>query len=325
METYKSSFVGTHSPTTKAILGDLSQPGVVSRLKEIVGNQHLDVLIGGPPCQDFSPARLRHRRRMSRMGLIGEYLKILGDFAPTAFLFENVPGLLAVDGGSHWEHVLHECENMGYLVLGKVLDAQEHGVPQRRRRLFVVGIASSRGMSFRFPVPTEPTSNVWQTIGKLLPLEAGEVDPNDPDHLARNHRPATVEYLKQIGPGQSWRDVRESRVLDCHKGHNGHYDVYGRMEGDRVAPTITGGCTNPSKGRFIHPTQNRGITVREAALLQTFPPDWHFFGGIEAASRQVGNAVPINLGRKLAAAMRVTLRAATPISLSKVDEIDAYA
>lgn len=107
-----------------------------------------------------------------------------------------------------------------------------------------------------------------------------------------------VKYFSQIPPGGSWRDA--DRRLPCQVGHNGHYDTYGRMRGDEIAPTLTGGCTNPSKGRFIHPTQDRGLTVREAALLQTFPRDWYFHGGVESQSLQVGNAVPVKLGEALA-------------------------
>jgi len=307
-DTYQESFINRRSPTTTLIRSRIEAPATLEKLDAVRDSRPVDVLLGGPPCQDFSPARLKRRRSAARSSLIHDYLRLLRAVRPRAFLFENVPGLQAADGGRHWGAFRGTLQTLGYRMLTDVLDAQNYGVPQRRRRLFVVGVSNDCG-EFSFPEPQGPPKGVMDAIGHLPPLRAGERCPEDTNHRARKHRAETVAYLRAIPPGGSWRDAKAHRVLDCHKGHTGHYDVYGRMEGNEVAPTITGGCTNPSKGRFIHPTQHRGLTVREAALLQTFPEDWTFLGGVEAASQQVGNAVPVRLGRALAERLRASLTA----------------
>lgn len=307
IETYRASMVGRHSPETAVFHTDVRDPCLISALQRALAGRRLDVLVGGPPCQDFSPACLKRKRREDRMTLVADYLRILGNLMPQVFLFENVPGLLKADEGSHWRAIEEQVGTLGYSVTHQLLNAQDFEVPQRRQRLFVVGFVKTPQASFCFPEPSSRRVTVRDAIGCLKPLQAGHGDRNDPNHRARSHRPHIVEYLKQIPPGGSWRSRKDLRVLACHSGHNGHYDVYGRIEYDEVSPTITGGCTNPSRGRFIHPTQHRGLTVREAALLQTFPKDWRFHGGIESASQQVGNAVPINLGRALARCVKRSL------------------
>lgn len=308
LATYRHSMVEVYSPETVIIDSDVRERSVPPRLLAALAGRQLDVLVGGPPCQDFSPACLSRKRREDRMILVRDYLRLLSELRPEVFLFENVPGLLSADEGSHWSFIQREVTSLGYAVDHQLLNAEDFGVPQRRRRLFVVGVTASRMGHFTFPVGDAPRVTVRAAIAKLKPLRAGFGDRADPDHRARSHRPHIVEYLKQIPPGGSWRSRKDLRVLPCHAGHNGHYDVYGRIAYDDVSPTITGGCTNPSRGRFIHPTQHRGLTVREAALLQTFPRTWHFHGGIESASQQVGNAVPIELGRALARSVREALR-----------------
>ncbi|MFH1468134.1 MAG: DNA cytosine methyltransferase [Pseudomonadota bacterium] len=318
--TYRVSFMDGHSPDTELFQGDLADPEALVVLRRMLGRRRVDVVVGGPPCQDFSPARLRKKPVAERMHLVHDYLRILATLQPRAFLFENVPGLLRADGGRTWRSILEGSATMGHRVFHQVLDAQEHGVPQRRKRLFVVGIEEESAAAFSFPEPSGYRKTVWEIIGSLPRLDAGEADSTDPDHRARSHRQETVEYLAQIPQGGSWRSCTDVRTLPCHRSHNGHYDVYGRMEAHEVAPTLTGGCTNPSRGRFIHPFQHRGLTIREAALLQTFPPSWHFCGGIESATQQVGNAVPVELGRRLAQALAETLRGRAPVVSRLVPE-----
>lgn len=306
--TYRASMVAKYSRGTAVIDDDIRNPEVMARLKRLMGGDRLDVLVGGPPCQDFSQARLRRRRSEERMSLVRDYLRVLKELRPRVFLFENVPGLLAADEGAHWGQIRENVEARGYEVASKLLNAEDFGVPQRRQRLFVVGWLADCAKPFEFPTPPRGEQRtVRDAIRHLKPLAAGKGDRDDPNHRARSHRPDIVAYIKQIPPGGSWRSCREVRVLDCHSTHNGHYDVYGRIRWDDISPTITGGCTNPSRGRFIHPSQNRGLTVREAALLQTFPMDWEFHGGVESASQQVGNAVPVRLGAALARSVRASL------------------
>lgn len=306
--TYRKSFVESRSPTTELLQLDISATDTQNKLLKVAkaaGN--IDVLIGGPPCQDFSPARIKAERQAMRMSLLDHYLAVLKGLRPRAFLFENVPGLQSADDGRHWNRLSAAVRALGYSLSSELLNAEDFGVPQRRRRLFVVGLRD-RAQAFSFPVGKEKAPTVMEAIGHLPALKAGETSVEDVQHGARRHRAETVKYLAKIPQGGAWRSCREERVLPCHEHHRGHYDVYGRMRGDAVAPTITGGCTNPSKGRFIHPTQHRGLTVREAALLQSFPGDWVFVGGIESRSLQVGNAVPVRLGQVLGEALAEVLR-----------------
>ncbi|WP_437712194.1 DNA cytosine methyltransferase [Sorangium sp. So ce448] len=308
--TYEKSFVRPYSPNTHLLASDIREQRIITTLKALrTGGGRIDIIIGGPPCQDFSPARLKRRRRGHRTGLVQQYFEILQALKPRAFLFENVPGLRTAVNGKYWQTVVSTADDLGYVLNADVLHAEDFGVPQRRHRLFVVGLRKSMG-KFVFPRGAEKPPTVAQIIGQLPRIRAGEAS-DDPMHRARRHRPETVEYLAHIPQGGAWRQAKERRVLDCHKKHNGHYDVYGRMRADDISPTITGGCTNPSKGRFIHPEQHRGLTVREAALLQTFPSDWYFCGGIESQSLQVGNAVPIKLGESLARALKAVLVSTT--------------
>lgn len=308
LETYCESMVRQNSPKTEVIDADIRSPEVLGRLKETLKGVSLDVLIGGPPCQDFSPACLKRKRCDERMSLVTDYLRVLAALRPRVFLFENVPGLLTADAGAHWTAIQMQVKGLGYEVSHQVLNAEDFGVPQRRRRLFVVGWLDGEAAKYTFPTPNAERMTVRRAIAHLTTLRAGFADSKDPNHRARAHRPEIVEYIKQIPKNGNWRSCQGHRVLACHVDHNGHYDVYGRIDYDDVSPTITGGCTNPSRGRFIHPTQHRGLTVREAALLQTFPPDWRFHGGIESASQQVGNAVPVRLGEALARCVHASLQ-----------------
>ncbi len=314
--TYERSFRQTYSPDTQLLVKSVGSAAVRRVLEKLRLTTPIDLVLGGPPCQDFSPARLRKPRNGQRSSLVRQYFKLLSVVQPRAFLFENVPGLRTAKSGKYWEELVEEAERIGYEVSHAELEASRFGVPQRRKRLFVVGVRANLGL-FVFPEGgSAKPPTVWQTIGHLQPLEAGELDPEDPMHRARCHRPDFVAYLKHIKEGQDWRDVRHVRVLPCHEEHNGHYDVYGRMRRDDISPTITGGCTNPSKGRFVHPTCHRGLTVREAALLQTFPSTWQFEGGVDSRAQQVGNAVPVKLGAALAHALREKLVTAISSSSS---------
>jgi DNA (cytosine-5)-methyltransferase 1 len=188
----------------------------------------------------------------------------------------------------------------------RIADAAEYGVPQRRKRLLVV---ASRVTAPSLPEPThgdgeadgiKPFVTVRDAIGRLRRLEAGEADPDDPFHQARRHSALTLQRLACIPEGGDRRNLPDELVLDCHRDHEGHYDVYGRMRWDRVAPTLTSGCTNVTKGRFCHPGQDRALTLREAMLLQTFPSHARLKGFTDGMALQVGNAVPSLLAERIA-------------------------
>jgi DNA (cytosine-5)-methyltransferase 1 len=213
--------------------------------------------------------------------------------------FENVAGM--VDG--RWRHrfdeLLADLEALGYRCRWDVLNAADYGVPQRRRRVVVVGSrlvdpalpAASHAASDEGGLPAHQT--VRDAIGGLRPLGPGEVDPADPLHRARRHSEIALQRLRAVPEGGGRMNLPPELQLACHQGHPGHYDIYGRMWWDRVAPTLTSGCTNVTKGRFAHPEQDRAITLREALLLQGFPADASLSGvNTDTMALQIGNAVP---------------------------------
>ena len=267
----------------------------------------LTLLFGCPPCQSFTVLRrgsATSEADEKRNGLVYEYLRLVGELRPRHIAFENVPELAE---GARWKPTFEafkkKLKRLGYEFKDEVVDAAEYGVPQRRRRLLVIG---SRVTQPILPARTHsqtgsdgliPFVTVRDAIGRgrLRELDSGEKDPEDPFHYARRHTDLVLRRLAALKEGQGRADLPDELVLECHKGHKGHYDIYGRMRWDDVAPTLTSGCTNVSRGRFAHPDQNRAITLREAMLLQTFPENAVLTGGIEKASLQVGNAVPSRL------------------------------
>lgn len=249
----------------------------------------LDLLAGCPPCQGFSSLRTLNggrRVRDDRNALIDDYLRFVRVLRPKAVMLENVPGLAAKQ---RFRRMVAELRRIGYKVNSAVLDASRYGVPQRRRRLILLA-GRSRRLNFADTIRSRPT--VRTTIASLpLPAES-----KDPLHGWCRRPSNAVERLIRAVPkdGGSRTDLPRHLWLDCHKKADGFFDVYGRMKWDDVAPTITGGCLNPSKGRFLHPEQDRAITPREAALLQGFPRTYRFSTrrGMYAIAQMIGNALP---------------------------------
>ncbi|MEE7456819.1 DNA (cytosine-5-)-methyltransferase [Methylorubrum populi] len=276
-----------------------------------------DLLLGGPPCQGFSI----HRLNGSGVGderneLVNVYFAFVRQFRPRAFLMENVPGMLWPRHARHLAAMRDHARETGYnLYEPAVIDARDFGVPQRRKRVIILGLEESvdrDGFTWP-PAPTHARPSPDGIPAGRLPwvncedvfAEAPAGDPNDV-HLT--HRADIVAAFARTPPDGGSRSD-SGRVLDCHRGHDGHSDVYGRIDRRQPAPTMTTACINPSKGRFVHPTLNHGITARQAARIQTFPDDYVFHGGLMAAGRQIGNAVPITLGAALIGHIAALLKA----------------
>jgi DNA (cytosine-5)-methyltransferase 1 len=271
-----------------------------------------DLVLGGPPCQGFSIHRIKSAGvGDARNALILRYFDFVRCLNPRAFLMENVPGLLWPRHKDFLDAFLQQSSLAGYRVIGPLrLDARDYGVPQRRVRVFVLGIR--RDVRFDDsewpPRPTHGSIRARTGCPKLRPwLPAAHVfampdvlgDEND-RHM--NHSPELIEVFRTTPiNGGSWRESK--RVLPCHAKHDGHSDVYGRIDPEHPGPTMTTACVNPSKGRFVHPTENHGITIRQAARFQTFPDEFVFKGGLMAAGVQIGNAVPVVLGEALLRAL----------------------
>jgi DNA (cytosine-5)-methyltransferase 1 len=181
-------------------------------------------------------------------------------------------------------------EKLGYGITVGVRDAADYGVPQRRRRFVLIGMRDGATVSFA----TSESSR--QTVRDALAALPPPAESSDPLHNHGERRSRRIRNLIAAVPkdGGGQRDLPRRRQLACHKRSNGFFDVYGRMFWDRPSPTITSGCINPSKGRFLHPDQNRAITLREAALLQSFPPDYviPLRAGKYRAADLIGNAIP---------------------------------
>jgi DNA (cytosine-5)-methyltransferase 1 len=269
----------------------------------------LTLLFGCPPCQSFTVLRRAAKATkddLRRNDLIFEYLRLVEALRPRHLAFENVPGLVEGRWRGYFDAFRDRLGTLGYTIEWRIADAAEYGVPQRRRRLLVVG---SRVTAPCLPEPSHADGEadgvkrfvtVRHAIGHLPRLAAGEADPHDPFHRARQHSQITLRRLACIPEGGDRRNLPGELVLDCHRNHEGHYDVYGRMRWDRVAPTLTSGCTNVSKGRFCHPGQDRALTLREAMLLQTFPAHTRLRGFTDQMALQVGNAVPSLLAQRIA-------------------------
>lgn len=299
-----------------------------SQLLEAAGINRVDVLIGGPPCQGFSPAGKRLLDD-DRNALLGEMLRLSGEIKPSVVVMENVPQLLTVNGGKHRDELLAALRDLGYDSDAQVLQAEEFGVPQLRRRAVI--IAARRGSiraSSPFPEPSAEgrAPSVEEAIGDLPPLHPG--DGQDPmpysavpqseyqsarragsaflfNHVARSHAPAFLEKIAAVEEGSSNRDFD----LGHWEEFDGFYsNAYARLDRARPAHTITASFLNPGSGRFIHYSQDRSLTVREAARLQSFDDRFLFHGPAATQARHVGNAVPPLLARAVAEHIADSLR-----------------
>lgn len=250
----------------------------------------LDLLAGCPPCQGFSTLRSRNGKTAAadpRNDLIDEFARLALALRPKMIMMENVPAL------ARYEKFIDFVERLsadGYQVTSKVLDVSDFGVPQRRKRLI---LSASRVGQPRLASEAASRMTVREAIGGLPPAGKSGDALHD---MPTKHRSMRVQAIIEAIPkdGGSRHSLPDPMKLGCHRRTSGFNDVYGRMKWEDVSPTITSGCSNPSKGRFIHPQEDRPITLREAAILQSFPADYRFVvsHGKEAIALMIGNALP---------------------------------
>ena len=272
--------------------------GEPRRLRALQKRWHLDrfdriVLVGCAPCQGFAAHRKAVDGEDPRRHLFTVFTEIARRISPDAVFMENVPDLFS---GKHWPHYAsgrRVLERSAYTVRSRIYNFAGFGLPQERFRAIVIA------MKVAFHLPDAPFgppefATVRDAIGSLPPLRPGEVCRADPMHRTSNHRRATVEILKRVPADGGNRPVGVGpKCLDrARKKHGGYTDVYGRLTWDRPAVTVTARCRTPSCGRFAHPEQHRGLSIREAALLQGFPARFMFEGNFDDKFKQIGNAVP---------------------------------
>lgn len=259
------------------------------------------LLAGCAPCQPFSKHRRRGQPRHRAATLLGQFARLVRELQPKVVLMENVPGITAVPGFSSLRRFLKTLRECGYECDHRVLNARDFGVPQHRRRYVLL---AALGSSAELPSPAQGASSAQPTVRKAIErfpaLDAGEDDPSTPNHCAARLSSRNLQRIRATPvDGGSRGDWPEELKLACHRKTLGFGDVYGRMWWDRVAPTLTSRCNSLSNGRFGHPEQNRAISLREAAALQTFPDDYEFLGAKNRIARWIGNAVPVSFGEAL--------------------------
>lgn len=273
----------------------------------LLGDNDELLLVGCAPCQPFSSQRHSDNEHPA-INLLDEFGRIVEGIRPAHIVIENVPGI-EKKGHEVFERFLALLDRLNYQYIYTVVNAKNYGVAQNRRRLILI---ASRFFTPHIPERTHgdgllPYVTVRERIYDFPPIMAGQENPNVPNHKAAGLSQLNLDRIMATPQNGGRRvDWPVELQLDCHtNGHTGHTDVYGRMSWDSVAPTLTSKCYSLSNGRFGHPEQNRAITLREAASIQSFENDYVFYGSMQEIGRQVGNAVPVllaeNIGRYILA------------------------
>lgn len=335
--TYQQNLISRLSAPTTLINDDINVVDIAELMGKLNLNEgELDIILGGPPCQGFSTHRINNTGVDDpRNQLLLRYFDFIHAFKPRAFLVENVTGLLWQRHAAYLDKFLKLAKKAGYKIqFCGAINAKEYGVPQNRKRVFILGTRKDikdaalifppaathfapkkgsptwRAASTVFEKPTKSILKEYvqlyqQTMPKqeaellVANLEFGSQLPkNDKCNIHMVHTDNVAQRFRETPLNGSRSDI-EFR-LKCHSNdYKGHKDVYGRIILDQPSNTITTGCNNPSKGRFVHPWLDHGITLRHAARLQTFPDSFEFLGNSSEQAKQIGNAVPVELGKKL--------------------------
>ncbi len=285
VETYRMNHRDTH-----VIEDDIRSVNPRILMKELDLNPgDLDLLAGCPPCQGFSTLRTLNGGRYiddPLNELVFQFVRFVRAFLPKTIMMENVPGLR---DDARLKKIRRKLTGLGYECEAEIFDAARYGVPQRRLRMILLG---SRSGCPSFASPVRRRRTVAEAIQRLPSPEVSE-DPVHNYSVCRSaHVMSLIRRIPKNGGGRT--DLPAEHQLNCHQGFDGFKDIYGRMAWHEPAPTITGGCINPSKGRFLHPEEDRAITLREAALLQGFPRSYVFgmSKGRYPAAKLIGNAFP---------------------------------
>ena len=306
-ETFEANLPGVHYESTEI------ETFTVQKLQPYVDRcyGHPILFCGCAPCQPFTKQNTKPKDKSAKSVLLDHFRRFVEHFEPELIFIENVPGMQRVqEKAGPFHDFIEALEQHDYLYKVDILAARDYGVPQRRRRLVLI---ASRLGQVSFPPrthgPGTPNTNfatVEEWIGYLPPIQAGEVSPEDPIHRAAKLSDLNLQRIRALSVGESRSAWPDELKLACHtkvqdgrtEVYEGHTDVYGRMKWNEPASGLTTRCISLSNGRFGHPEQNRAISVREAARLQTFPKDFILKGSYSSMARQIGNAVPVLLAQR---------------------------
>jgi DNA (cytosine-5)-methyltransferase 1 len=255
------------------------------------------LFIACAPCQPYSRI-LRKSTTATKTHLVLTFAEFVKELAPDIIFMENVPGLAEASQGRVLKEFLEtlKSKKLNYECEWQLVDAKSYGVPQTRKRFILL---ASRIGKIPFPSKTHgdkllPYVTVKDILSKYPRIKAGETHKDVPNHSARALSQLNLRRMRSTPrDGGSRKDWPQELWLECHKKNSGHTDVYGRMRWKKPAPTLTCKCNSITNGRFGHPTQNRPISLREAAALQTFSDDFVFYGENTYIARHIGNAVPV--------------------------------
>lgn len=259
----------------------------------------LSLLKACPPCQGFSSlADGRADVDEEQNDLVLHTIRFVRALRPRTVMLENVPGL---GRDQRATALMGALRGLGYATKQYAVNAMDYGVPQRRKRLIIL---AARGLRTHLPEDLQPKANqqVKSTVGEAFKALAATQAPDDAMDRHRSLSDKTKRRVEAVPVNGTRFDLPEDLRLDCHvrlgktRSATGSY---GRLRADEPAPTMTTRCTTPACGSFIHPTEHRGITLREAATLQTFPHDYEFHGSYDQIERQIGNAVPVRMAAAL--------------------------
>lgn len=295
--TYKNNF-----SETEVICDDITKVDNDTILS--LAKDGVDVIIGGPPCQGFS-ALGKRLEDDPRNQLWREYLRIVTLLKPKVWVMENVPELLK---SQEFEEIKKETEKLGYHIQEAVLNAADYGVPQRRQRAIVIATRVKNGLTHPSPTHINPEDKNLLNQDKenwISVKTAFEGLPLKPDgvnwHSERNPSEKSIKRYKAVPPGGNRFDLPKELQPKCWLNKpTGSTDVFGRLWWNKPSLTVRTEFYKPEKGRYLHPSEDRPITLREGARLQTFPDEFEFVGSQTSVGRQIGNAVPCKLAHKIA-------------------------
>lgn len=292
-----------HNNKAKFVLQDVENVRGFDLAKHFSGSS-IKVLAGCAPCQPFSSYSRRYNDQQSKWKLLQDFARLIAECEPDIISMENV---LLLKHHAVFQEFITQLKNFNYWFESYEVNCLDYGIPQSRKRLVL--LASKLGKINLTPATHNQTNyqTVRQTIGNLEPLSAGQGSQRDLLHRCSKLSALNLRRIRASKPGGTWRDWPQDLIAKCHLKRSGqtYPAVYGRMEWDKPSPTITTQCFGFGNGRFGHPEQDRAISLREAALLQTFPPEYEFVESdksvaIDLVGRLIGNAVPVKLGQVIA-------------------------